>query len=62
MNLGARPVFPCSETRDRLIRGAHDLTHLHQVSRILAHQYRDAVGPWNRHLGVMRCTGHSDAA
>ncbi len=38
---------------------AHDLTHLHQVSRVLAHQYREAVGPWTRFLGVMRCAGHS---
>src|ERR1051325_4244893 len=27
---------------------AHDLTHLHQLSRIMAHQYRDAVGPWTK--------------
>lgn len=38
---------------------AHDLTHIHQISRILAHQYRDAVGPWSAFLGVMRCDGHS---
>jgi hypothetical protein len=38
---------------------AHDLTHLHQISRIMAHQYRDAVGPWVRFLGVMQCAGHS---
>jgi len=37
----------------------HDLTHLHQISRILAHQYRDAVGPWKDFLGVLRCAGHS---
>lgn len=37
---------------------AHDLTHLHQISRIMAHQYRDAVGPWNAYLGVMQCAGH----
>lgn len=37
----------------------HDLTHLHQVSRILAHQYRDAVGPWSAYLGVLHCAGHS---
>jgi hypothetical protein len=37
---------------------AHDLTHLHQISRILAHQYRQAVGPWSRFLGVMHCNGH----
>ncbi len=38
---------------------AHDLTHLHQISRIMAHQYREAVGPWNEYLGVMKCAGHS---
>jgi hypothetical protein len=38
---------------------AHDLTHLHQISRIMAHQYRQAVGPWTAFLGVMQCTGHS---
>jgi len=38
---------------------AHDLTHLHQLSRIMAHQYREAVGPWNAFLGVMQCNGHS---
>jgi hypothetical protein len=38
---------------------AHDLTHLHQISRIMAHQYREAVGPWSRNLGVLKCAGHS---
>lgn len=38
---------------------AHDLTHLHQISRIMAHQYRDAVGPWSKYLGVLQCAGHS---
>jgi hypothetical protein len=41
---------------------AHDLTHLHQISRIMAHQYREAVGPWNQYLGVLRCAGHSSAS
>lgn len=36
----------------------HDLTHLHQLSRVMAHQYRDAVGPWSAYLGVLRCSGH----
>ncbi len=40
----------------------HDLTHLHQISRTMAHQYRDAVGPWSRYLGVLQCTGHSSAS
>jgi hypothetical protein len=39
----------------------HDLTHLHQISRIMAHQVREAVGPWVRFLGVMQCAGHSEA-
>jgi hypothetical protein len=38
---------------------AHDLTHLHQVSRVMAHQYREAVGPWSPYLGVLQCAGHS---
>lgn len=37
----------------------HDLTHLHQISRIMAHQYREAVGPWSKFLGVLHCAGHS---
>lgn len=37
----------------------HDLTHLHQISRVMAHQYRDAVGPWSAFLGVLQCSGHS---
>ena len=38
---------------------AHDLTHLHQILRVMAAQYREAVGPWTKFLGVMRCGGHS---
>ncbi|MGB8542416.1 MAG: DinB family protein [Candidatus Acidiferrales bacterium] len=38
---------------------AHDLTHVHQISRVLAHQSREAVGPWSRYLGVLQCVGHS---
>ncbi|HEX3104308.1 MAG TPA: DinB family protein [Terriglobales bacterium] len=38
---------------------AHDLTHLHQISRIMAHQYREAVGPFSEYLGVLQCAGHS---
>jgi len=38
---------------------AHDLTHLHQISRIMAYQYREAAGPWSQYLGVLHCVGHS---
>jgi hypothetical protein len=38
----------------------HDLTHLHQLTRVMAHQYREAVGPWSVYLGVLHCKGHSE--
>jgi DinB superfamily len=41
---------------------AHDLTHLHQISRIMAYQYREAVGPWSKFLGVLHCAAHSERA
>ena len=37
----------------------HDLTHMHQLSRVMAHQYRNAVGSWSAYLGVLQCNGHS---
>jgi hypothetical protein len=37
----------------------HDLTHLHQLSRVMAYQCREAVGPWSQYLGVLQCNGHS---
>jgi len=40
----------------------HDLTHLHQISRVMAHQIREAVGPWGKYLGVLECAGHSSPA
>ncbi len=40
----------------------HDLTHLHQISRIMAHQYRETVGPWSAYLGVLQCAGHSSSS
>jgi len=40
---------------------AHDANHLHQLARVLAHQYRQAVGPWSAFLGVLSCDGHSAA-
>jgi DinB superfamily len=39
----------------------HDLTHVHQISRIMAHQYRETVGPWSQYLGVLHCHGHSSS-
>lgn len=57
---GTHPSFG-SVTLGQLLAtwAAHDLTHLHQISRVMANQYREAVGPWSRFLGVMQCGGHS---
>ncbi|QNI33753.1 DinB family protein [Alloacidobacterium dinghuense] len=57
---GRHPTFGVVTLSQLLATWAdHDLTHLHQISRILAHQYREAVGPWSRFLGVLQCQGHS---
>ena len=33
---------------------AHDFTHISQIVRVMASQYRDAVGPWAAYLRVVR--------
>ena len=56
---GTHPAFG-TVTLSQLLAtwAAHDLTHLHQISRILAYPYRQAVGPWVKYLGVLHCNGH----
>jgi hypothetical protein len=57
---GTHPAFGTVTLSQLLSAWAvHDLTHLHQISRILAHQNREAVGPWADYLGVLQCDGHS---
>jgi GNAT superfamily N-acetyltransferase len=57
---GRHPVFGAVTLGQLLATwAAHDLTHLHQISRVMAHQCRDAVGPWSVYLGVLQCHGHS---
>ena len=59
---GRHPAFGVVTLSELLATWAtHDLTHLHQISRIMAGQYRDAVGPWSAYLGVLQCAGHSSA-
>jgi hypothetical protein len=60
---GLHPVFG-EVTLSQLLAtwAAHDANHLHQLARVLAHQYRNAVGPWSAFLGVMHCDGHSAPA
>jgi DinB superfamily len=33
---------------------AHDLDHIVQISRVMAKNYRDAVGPWRAYLSVLK--------
>jgi DinB family protein len=33
---------------------AHDLGHIAQIARVMAKQYREAVGPWEAYLPVLR--------
>ena len=57
---GAHPALGTVTLSQLLATWAvHDFTHLHQLSRVMAHQYREAVGPWSAYLGVLQCTGHS---
>jgi hypothetical protein len=56
---GLHPAFGVVTLSELLAAWAvHDLTHLHQISRVMAHQYREAAGPWIKFLGVLQCDGH----
>lgn len=60
---GRHPAFGAVTLSELLATwAAHDLTHLHQISRVMAHQYRESVGPWNVYLGVLQCAGHSSSS
>lgn len=32
---------------------AHDLGHIAQIARVMAKQYRDAIGPWRAYMSIM---------
>jgi len=51
---GEHPEFGAVTLRELLATWvAHDLSHLSQMTRVMAKQYRDAVGPWRAYLPVM---------
>lgn len=51
---GEHPAFGQVTLRQLLSTWvAHDLGHLTQITRVMAKQYRDAVGPWREYLSVM---------
>jgi hypothetical protein len=52
---GIHPKFGTVTLRQLLATWVvHDLTHINQISRVLAKQYEEAVGPWKEFLGVLR--------
>jgi len=56
---GLHPAFGTVKMSELLATwAAHDLNHLHQLARVMAVQYREAVGAWQAYLGVMACKGH----
>ena len=51
---GEHPEFGSVTLRQLLATWvAHDLGHIAQTARVMAKQYRDAVGPWRAYLPVM---------
>jgi hypothetical protein len=51
---GEHPAFG-TVTLEQLLATwvAHDLGHVAQITRVMAKQYRDAVGPWEAYLPVL---------
>src|SRR5687767_10494807 len=51
---GEHPAFGAVTLRQLLAAWVvHDLGHIVQVSRVMAKQYRDAIGPWREYLKVV---------
>jgi hypothetical protein len=51
---GMHPVFG-EVTLEQLLAtwAAHDLGHLGQIARVMAKQYKTAVGPWRQYLPIL---------
>ncbi|HEY2153717.1 MAG TPA: DinB family protein [Vicinamibacterales bacterium] len=55
--VGRHPAFGAVTLRQLLATWvAHDLDHIVQVSRVLARQYSDEVGPWRAYLRIINGT------
>jgi hypothetical protein len=51
---GEHPAFGPVTLRQLLSTWvAHDLGHIAQIARVMAKQYREAVGPWRAYLGIL---------
>jgi hypothetical protein len=51
---GEHPAFGAVTLRQLLATWvAHDLSHIAQIARVMAKQYREAVGPWRAYLPLL---------
>lgn len=51
---GTHPEYGEVEARQLIATWAvHDLTHLSQITRVLAKRYTKEVGPWKSYLGIL---------
>lgn len=52
---GTHPAFGEVKVRELLSTWVvHDLTHMVQITRVMAERYRDDVGPWKEYLGILK--------
>src|SRR5688572_19148448 len=51
---GIHPAFG-EVTLEQLLSSwvVHDLGHISQITRVLAKQYKEAVGPWTEYMGIL---------
>jgi uncharacterized damage-inducible protein DinB len=51
---GEHPKFGAVTLRQLLSTWVtHDLAHTAQIARVMAKQYRDAIGPWREYMSIM---------
>lgn len=52
---GTHPEFGSVTLRELLSTWVvHDLTHISQITRVMAERYRQDVGPWEKYLSVLK--------
>ena len=51
---GIHPAFGEVTLRQLLAAWVtHDLNHIHQISRVMAKQYKEEIGPWTKYISVV---------
>lgn len=52
---GTHPEFGSVTLRELLSTWVvHDLTHISQITRVMAERYRQDVGPWSQYLSILK--------